>query len=174
MHKHSSSLGLYLCPISFIGLSKTHTHPLAPISLVCSSIIIILLLINHCDREGATLHLSTGTHPFPASLSPFYHRALICAHSLSLPLGSTHSSSSAGEHQQRSCLVPPGVFFFLISPPNWHVPQQGRVRPRSNSRPLVNLLTTAACTSGDTHLQPSSLCRYKKKQMERKEQAKRR
>lgn len=28
--------------------------------------------------------------------------------------------------------------------------QQGRARPGSNSRPLVNLLTMAACTTGDT------------------------
>ena len=110
------------------SLSKTHTHkfppplPVAPISLICSSIIIILLLINHRDREGATLHLSIGTHCFPFSLLPFHHTSLICTLSLFLslslclslspPLGSTQLLISTREHQRQSC--PPGCGFLFL------------------------------------------------------------
>lgn len=161
MHKHSSSLGLCLRLISFTGLSNTHTNtfppplPLAPISLICSNIIIILLLINHRDREGATLHLSTGTHRFPSSPSPFHHRPPRL-HSLSRSFSPSLWDPHTAPHQHwrtSTAVLSPRVcffFFFFISTPNWHVQQQGGARPRSNSRPLVNLLTISACTTGDT------------------------
>lgn len=137
---------------------NTHTShppplPLAPIPLICSrSIIIILLLINHRDSKGATLHLSTGTPRFPSSLPPFHREPPSFALSLSvrLPLGSVHGSSSALENINCGLVhppPPPRVCFFSLLLIGMSITAQQQAHPRSNSRPLVNQ-TTTACTTG--------------------------
>lgn len=144
-------VGARICaPFLSLGHPKhthAHTHtfllplPLAPISLIYSSIIIIVLLINHHDSEGATLHLSTGTHCF-LLLSLLFTTDPSLAHSalsLSLSLWDPHTAPHQHWRTSTAVLSPWVCFIFFISPPNWHVQQQGGARPRSNSRPLVNL-----------------------------------